>query len=124
MNNRKPINLDITKLKFPPMAIVSILHRASGVLLFLFVPLMLYLLHASLASQDCFVALQHSLQNPGMKLLIWILMSAVLYHLIAGIRHVLMDLGFAESLQAGKVSAIVVLALGVIFVVIAGVCIW
>lgn len=75
------------------MAIISILHRISGVLIFLFIPAMLYILHQSLLSQEQLISLQECLQHPVSKLVIWVLLAAVIFHLLAGIRHLVMDLG-------------------------------
>jgi len=93
----RPVHLDLTRMTFPPMAIVSILHRISGVLLFLLLPFALYLLHHSLSSQDSFDQLQHQLHSPMMKLLSWILISSVAFHFFAGLRHMVMDCGIGEQ---------------------------
>ena len=112
------------KLKFPLPAIISILHRISGVVLFLFLPLFLYLLHQSLISHESYVALQALLNRPLLKLLLWLALAAVIFHLFAGIRHLMMDLGFAESLEAGRVSAMLVMVLSVLFILLAGWWLW
>lgn len=125
MKVERPINLDLTKFRFPPMAIVSILHRISGVVLFLFIPLMLYLLHQSLSSSVNFELLQQRLDDSGwMKLWVWLLLSAALFHLIAGIRHLMMDLGIGESLKAGRFTAYLVFALSLIAIILSGVWLW
>jgi len=120
----RPVNLNLFRFKFPVMAIISILHRISGVIIFLFVPFMLYILHQSLLSQSSFEALQNCLQHPVSKFLLWVLLSAVLFHLIAGIRHMTMDIGYAESKTAGRITAWVVIAFTVILIVLAGAWLW
>ncbi len=120
----KPVFLTLTKLKFPRMAIVSILHRIAGVVVFLFLPLLLYLLHASLVSQAHFDVVVQSLHWPLMKLLLWVVLAAVLFHLVAGIRHLTMDLGFAESLSAGRATATIVLILSAVLIILAGFWLW
>ena len=124
MKPDRPVNLNLFKFKYPPMAIVSILHRISGFVLFLFVPLLLYVLHQSLISQESFLAIVQCLQSPVMKLLMWVLLASVIYHLLAGIRHMMMDLGFAESLEAGRITAITVLVLTALLIILAGVWLW
>ena len=125
MKAERPINLDLTKFHFPPMAILSILHRVSGVILFLFVPLMLYLLHEAIISAATFDHLKTLLMdNHWMKLGVWILASATVFHFIAGLRHLTMDLGFWESVPAGRISAYAVFVLATIAIILLGVWIW
>lgn len=124
MQQKRPINLDLGTMKFPPMAIASILHRVSGVVLFLLMPVILYFAGLSLHSQASFVALKQILTQPLHKLILWAFGSALIYHLLAGIRHLLMDLGYGESLRAGRRSAIFVIALTIILAFILGIRIW
>lgn len=121
----RPIHLDLTKMKFPPMAIVSIMHRISGVILFLLLPFVLYFLEYSLSSKTDFTALQQSLLlSFPMKILLWSFIAALCFHFLAGIRHMLMDCGLAESLIAAKRSAYLILLLEIIAVIIVGVWLW
>lgn len=106
------------------MAIVSIMHRISGVLLFLFLPFILYLLSHAIASQNSFDALQSLIAIPFVKFLVWALISASFFHLVAGIRHMMMDCGFAESLHAARRTAYGLMALEVIAMVLVGVWLW
>lgn len=124
MNKKRPVNLDLTTLRFPPMALISIGHRLSGVLLFLLLPLMLYLFQHSMASSQAFYHTVALLGKPWMKFLSWILISATLFHLLAGIRHLLMDLGWGESVAAGRVTAYAVFLLVGILSFLAGVWLW
>lgn len=124
VNHKRPVNLDLGSMKYPPMAIVSILHRISGLVLFLLLPMMLYFLCLSLRSAESFAHLQTLLTSPYCKVLLWGFSAAFVYHLIAGIRHMMMDLGFGEGLHAGRVSANVVIVLAIILAVILGVWIW
>lgn len=124
MNQKRPVNLDLGSLKFPPMAIASILHRISGILLFLLLPMMLYFLSLSLHSAESFEHLQTLLADPYPKFLLWVFGAAWIYHVIAGIRHMLMDLGYGEQLNAGRRSAVVVIILAIILTVILGVWLW
>lgn len=121
---KRPVFLDLTKMRFPPMAIVSIMHRVSGVLLFLLLPFALYLLHYSLASQDSFDALQTFLSNPLPIFGVWVLVCAAAFHLFAGIRHMIMDCGFGEHLCAARFSAYFLMLLEVVVMILAGVWLW
>ncbi|WP_280123649.1 succinate dehydrogenase, cytochrome b556 subunit [Coxiella endosymbiont of Ornithodoros amblus] len=125
MNTMRPVNLDLTKFHFPPMAILSIGHRISGFVLFLCMPLMFYLLHWATASAERFYHLhQLLLHNGSIKLAVWIMLSATLFHLFAGIRHLVMDLGFWESVPESRISAYAVFVASFIAIVLAGVWIW
>ena len=125
MNATRPVNLNLTKLHFPPMAIVSVGHRISGFILFLFIPLMFYLLHTATASVESFNNLQRLLTySVWMKLGVWIMLSAIFFHLFAGIRHLTMDFGFLESIRKGRISAYIVFLTSLISTVFTGVWIW
>ncbi len=124
MKNQRPVNLELSKFKFPLAAIVSILHRISGVFTFAGVAVLLWLLDVSLASEESFVALQQTLAQPLWQAVIWLVLAALAYHLVAGIRHVLMDVGLGESLKGGRIGAQLVIVVAVILMVLAGVWIW
>jgi succinate dehydrogenase / fumarate reductase cytochrome b subunit len=124
VNQKRPINLDLRTMKFPPMAIASILHRISGVVLFLLMPVMLYFLEISLRSPESYTLLQKLLSHPLHKLMLWAFSAALIYHLLAGIRHLLMDMGYGEHLSSGRHSANLVIALSIILTFFAGIWIW
>jgi succinate dehydrogenase / fumarate reductase, cytochrome b subunit len=124
VNKKRPINLDLSTFKYPPMAIASILHRISGLVLFLLLPLMLYFLHRSLGGAEAFANLQLTLASPYSKVLLWAFASALIYHLLAGIRHLLMDMDIGEHLEQARRSAVLVIALSVILIILLGVWIW
>ncbi len=124
MNDTRPKNLDITTFKYPLPAITSLLHRVSGAFIFVGVALMLYLLELSLQSEAGFALVQELLGNVAVKLLAWLVLSGLLYHLIAGIKHLLMDIGYGESLEGGFLGAWLTLALAGIAITVAGVWIW
>jgi len=88
VNSQRPVNLDLRTIKLPITAYTSILHRVSGVILFLGIVVMLFALDKSLASEEGFAEVQACLTSPLAKLIIWGLLSALLYHLVAGVRHI------------------------------------
>ena len=120
----RPIFLDIAKLRFPITALISIGHRISGVLLFLFVPLVIYMLGQSVASEHTFNSLKIWLQHPGIAFLVWMLLSATAFHLFAGIRHLLMDCGLWEHFNQAKMTAYGVISLTIVSMVLLGVWLW
>ncbi|MDQ2075428.1 succinate dehydrogenase, cytochrome b556 subunit [Marinimicrobium sp. ABcell2] len=124
MKNQRPVNLDLTKFSFPLAAIVSILHRISGVFTFAGVAILLWLLDASLASEDRFFALQETLTQPLWQFVIWTVLAALAYHVVAGVRHMLMDVGIGESLKGGRRGAQLTVVLAVVLMILAGVWVW
>lgn len=111
---QRPINLKLLSLSFPIPAIVSIIHRLTGLLLIVFIPILLFILQESLSSALAFEKLKNVFNEPIFRLCLWVMLSALGYHLIAGIRHILMDMHLGDSLWAGRLSAkiTIFLALG------------
>lgn len=124
MNKKRPVNLDLRSFSYPPMAIASILHRISGLVLFLSFPFIIYLLGLSLSSEQGFNTMQELIARPCYKLFLWLFSAALMYHIVAGIRHVMMDLGWGEGLDAGRRSAVVAIVLAVILTIFMGIWIW
>jgi len=90
-------NIHVTELanyRLPLAGFVSILHRISGLLMFLLLPFILYLLDNSLTSEDTFAYFKGFTHSPLIKLIILALSWAYLHHFCAGIRHLLMDVHF------------------------------
>jgi len=112
---------DVRTYRLPLAAYVSILHRASGILMFVLLPFVLWMFDLSLTSEYSFARLTHAFSAgagvaPGW-LLKWIALAliwAYLHHLLAGLRHVWMDVSHAAvTKEFGKTSAIAVLALSI-----------
>lgn len=121
VNDKRPVNLDLTTIKFPVPAIASIIHRITGVGLFVALPIVLWMLDRSLASPESFVDLQEQLSTPLARVVVWGIISMFIYHLVAGIKHLLMDLGIGETLEGGRNGAFIVLATSAVLSVIVGV---
>lgn len=124
MNDKRPVNLDIGTIDLPVTAYASILHRISGVVLFFAVGILLWMLDVSLTSQESFDALKETLANPILKFIVWGILASLGYHLLAGVRHMIMDFGIGESLEGGVRGARIVLIGALVLVVLAGVWIW
>ncbi|SMF64563.1 succinate dehydrogenase subunit C [Alteromonadaceae bacterium Bs31] len=124
MKTNRPVNLDLSTIKFPVTAIVSILHRVSGVVLLAGVIVLLYMLDMSLSSEDSFNQLSEIMALPLIKLIVWIVLAALAYHFVAGVRHLIMDMGIGESLEGGKLGAKISLFLSAVLIVLAGVWLW
>lgn len=123
-HKQRPVNLNLLAFQFPSSAIASILHRISGVITFLLIPFLLWLLDLSLRSAQAFADMQHLLTGPIPKFMLWGFLTAFVYHLLAGIRHLLMDCGVAEELRSGQLSAQLVISLSVLAAVGMGVWLW
>ena len=106
-------NIHITQLanyRLPLAGLISILHRISGAILFLLLPLVLYLLDQSLVSENTFAAMRGFTSNWFVKLIILGLSWAFLHHFFAGIRHLGMDTHLGLEKQSSRHSSVVVLA--------------
>lgn len=114
MNKNRPINLDISTIKFPLPALVSITHRISGIILLAGVLILMWLLDASLASEESFLALHDVLAHPFAKFILWAVLASLAYHLSMGVRHLMMDMGVGESLAGGRLGAKIALVAAVI----------
>lgn len=124
MTSKRPINLDIVSIRLPITAYASIFHRVSGVALFFVVGILLWLLDLSLSSPESFLQLKDYLAHPAAKIILWGCLSALAYHLVAGIRHFIMDLGVGETLEGGALGAKLVFVASAVLILLAGVWVW
>jgi succinate dehydrogenase / fumarate reductase, cytochrome b subunit len=124
VKSQRPVNLDITTIKFPLPAIASILHRISGLAIFFGIAFLIWGLGASLESEESFNALKECLNGVVPKLILWAILAGFIYHFVAGLRHLMMDMGYFETLQGAKVLATLVLVVSAVLIAVAGVWIW
>jgi len=124
VKDKRPKNLDFTTIRLPLPAITSILHRISGIFIFAGVAVLLWLFSESLSSSEGFARTGSWLELPLVKLLVWAVLSGLLYHLIAGIKHLIMDLGIGETLDGAQTGARLVVAASIIAIVLTGVWLW
>ena len=114
---------DLARYRLPIPGIVSILHRISGALLFLSIPLLLWVLQASVNPDVA--AFRGLYGHPLVKLILFVLLWSVLHHLCAGIRYLIMDVNHgATELKAGRQSAAIVMVVSVALTLIVGVKLW
>ncbi len=107
--------------RFPITAIVSILHRITGILLFAGIAFALYVLQVSLSSEQGFNEIKSALTSPLCLVITTTLIAVLLFHFIAGIKHLLMDLGIGETLEGGVFASRVVLLSVAILVFMVGI---
>lgn len=121
----RPRNLNFFTIQFPITAIVSLLHRMSGILLIFSIPAMLWILQMTLKSEQQWDSIGVLMHNIWIKGLCTFLMMGLLYHFIAGIRHLLMDIGIGDTKSSSRLGAICT-AWGVILggIIMLGYIIW
>lgn len=126
MKERKsrPVNLDLQTIRFPITAIASILHRVSGVITFVSIGILLWLLAKSLSSPMGFAEAVDIVDGFFVKLILWGILTALAYHIVGGIRHLIMDLGYFEELESGAKSAKVSFIVTGVLSLLAGVLVW
>jgi len=104
-NHKRPIFLNLFQIRLPVSGVVSILHRITGVMLFLCIPVSLWVLDFSLASEQQFHRLVDGLHHPLSIILVTLIIWALLHHLLAGIRHLLLDLDIGVEKEISTKSA-------------------
>jgi len=124
VKSQRPVNLDITTFKFTPQMIASITHRIAGVAIFIGMAFLIWGLDLSLQSEESFTQLKECLDGVIPKLIIWAILAGFIYHFIAGVRHLLMDAGYFETLESSKVLSIAVLVVSAVLILAAGVWVW
>jgi len=117
----------IVAYRLPVAGVVSILHRVSGALMFVLLPLVVWLLDVSLTSEvsyerfaNAFVAGVGVVPALVLKLVVLALIWSFLRHLVAGVRHLWMDVTHSVSLQQGRLSALVTLGVSGALTVVLG----
>lgn len=120
MSDQRPVNLDISTIKLPLPAYVSILHRISGAAIFFGVAILLWMLGTSLSSPEGFQQVQECMSSFVARAIIWLVCVGLIYHTAAGIRHLFMDVGIGESFEAGVLSAKLVFVSTVLLSLLAG----
>lgn len=121
----RPVYLNLLAIRQPVPAVVSILHRISGVLMFVAgIPLLLWVVQRSLASPDAFLSAAAPLATPLGKLVVIVLAWSFLHHLLAGLRHLALDLDVGTDPAPARSSAALVLALSILLALILAVRIW
>jgi succinate dehydrogenase / fumarate reductase cytochrome b subunit len=117
VKSNRPIDLPLSQVisvNRSPIAIASILHRISGIVLFLLIPAMLWLLQNSLASPESFETV---FDNVFIRFLAWIFVAAIAYHFVMGVKHLFADNGQNEELQSARMASVVSLVIAAILIV-------
>jgi succinate dehydrogenase / fumarate reductase cytochrome b subunit len=121
----RPKYYDLSLAHLPPPGLVSIFHRVTGLLLFFPVlPALIYLLQATLGSEEGYARWRGFLAMPEVKFVMLGVVWLYAHHFFAGIRYLLLDVHIGIMKQPSRTSANLVLALGVIATLIVGWWIW
>lgn len=125
VNSKRPVNLDLTTIHFPLPALTSIAHRITGVILFIGLIFAFWAFDKSLSSPAGFAAVSDALANNVLaKLIAWGLLSALAFHLVAGIKHLLMDADIGVTLEGGVKKAQITVVVSAVLIILAGVWVW
>ena len=121
---RRPKYLDLFQIRLPLPALTSFLHRVSGALLFLTIPLLLILLQQSLSSAAGFDAVRTRLGHPIVKVFLLALLWAYLHHFFAGIRLLFLDVHIGVDLPQARITAALAVLISVVLTLLMGIWLW
>ena len=127
MKTTRPTNLslnDLRTIKLPITAVTSLLHRITGIVLFLAIPIMLWLLSQVLSENHDYEKFLTHMSMPAAKIISWMILSSLSYHVVAGIRHLFMDLGYGETFEVAKLTSLLTLVASIIAAATWGAWIW
>jgi len=122
VKDNRPTNIDLASISgyyFPIPALASILHRASGIALLFGMGFLIWALSKSLHSEQQFNEVALFFATPLAKIILWIVVSSVIYHFVAGLKHLVMDTGIGETLVGARIFAWGVLILSFILIAVA-----
>ncbi len=111
-------------MRLPITAWASISHRATGVVLFVGMLFLIWALDTSLSGPQGFETVRECLASPLARLITWGIVGALIYHSLAGIKHLVMDFGVGETMEGGVRGARLVIGASVVLTLLAGVWIW
>ena len=122
---KRPVYLDLPRIRLPLPGIVSILHRVSGAWLLLAgIPILLYAVSRSIASPEAYDSMKASFSHPIAKLVLIALLWAYLHHFCAGIRYLLLDIHRGIELAPARRSSAVVMVISLALTAILGARLW
>lgn len=113
MDDRRPVFFNLMRIQMPVGAITSILHRISGVILSLNIPLSIYLLGMSLQGPQGYARVVALFDNPAFKILALLFIWGLAHHVLAGVRHLLSDIDIGSHLPPARTSAWIINCSGI-----------
>ena len=124
MKKQRPVNLDLSTINLPSAGKASILHRITGVAMFFALIFVIWAWATSLGSKADFAFVQEVMQGAFGFVIAVGTLSALSFHFIGGIRHLVMDMGHWEELESGNLSANIAMGLWIIVTIVIGVVLW
>lgn len=124
LTKKRPKHLNLFQIKLPIAGFASILHRISGLGLFLMLPVLIWLLDSSLRSPESWEAMRAIVAQPLVKLILTGLLWAFLHHFFMGIRILLIDVHVGVAKAQARNSAIAVLVISLLLTLILGAKLW
>lgn len=124
MVTRRPVYLNLFKIRLPLPGVVSIMHRASGALLFLLLPLLLYVMQLSLSSEQGFATVQEWFRLPLVKLFLIGIIWGYLHHFCMGLRYLALDFDIGVDLPQARFSSKLVLGASIGATILIGAWLW
>ncbi len=124
MKTDRPVNLNIFTISLPLAGVVSITHRITGGILFVGVAFGLYVLDMALASQAGFNEALVVLEHPLAKFILLALLFVLVFHVLAGIKHLLLDFHIGDTVEAARINSIVVVVATVVVTALLGARLW
>ena len=115
---KRPVYLNLFKIRLPIAGVVSLAHRASGILMFLAMPFVVYLLDLSVQSNEGFEQAIATLQQPLVLLVGIVFVWALAHHLFAGIRFLLLDADICIDKKPASITAWLVMLFAVVAVLL------
>ena len=126
MRTERPVFLSLSpgKMQFPVTAIASITHRLTGAGLFAAIAFLLWMLDLALSSEIGFAEAGRVMSQPMGKLVVLFILANLSYHLLAGVKHLLMDFHIGDSFEAASASSWTVFVLTGLIVTAGAVWLW
>lgn len=124
MNKNRPRYLALYQIRLPLPGWISILHRISGALLFLALPLFLWILQQSLLSPEAHAEIATALQHPASKTFLTVILWAFLHHICAGIRFLIIDMDIGVALAPARATSKLVLFVSLVLTIVLGARLW
>jgi succinate dehydrogenase / fumarate reductase cytochrome b subunit len=123
-HSERPVFINLLQIRFPIGALLSILHRVTGVVLVLAIPLLVYLLQLLNSGESGFAEGRSLLQSIPGKLAVSLILWTLIQHTLSGIRHLLMDLDFGYQKHVARNTARIAFALSISLIITTGIVIW
>jgi len=111
-STRRPVHLNLFKIKLPIAGIMSIIHRATGMFMFVALPYLIYLLDLSLSGPAGFAEAVESVHGFVGTVFVFLIMWSLSHHLLAGIRYLLIDVDLGVEKEMARQTALAVVVAG------------